>query len=303
MRHSQAHESAWASAHVFYQEDLDRLLVHVVAPLIDELRTAGLAEEFFYLRYWDGGPHLRLRILPGTGTDRSTVEWLVAERFRAYLAENPSPDRLSPARYARQARTLARLEGMTSYTEHCLSNNSVLFVPYRREHHRYGHGPAIQAVERHFVESSRIALRAVVMGASTTQRTAAAVAVVLLAWFVAPAPLVGSADRLQESPQVLRLAEQMRGLAARAGTLAPGGMLVDWARSLVVLRDSLLARAGTGDSTVAAVLDTCAHLICNRLGLSIAAEGAVRALGSNAMHALTTRDGGYLLSRTKRLRS
>src|SRR5262249_32933433 len=156
------------------------LLSDVVAPLVADLATAGMAEDYFFLRYWDGGPHLRLRVRPYMRADRADVERLVCARFEAYLRRSPSPQTLSAEQYVRTAGHLARMEGVASHTERPYPNNTVLPVPYHREHDRFGHGAAMDAVERHFVESSRIALRAVRLGASVEQRTAAVCAMLLL---------------------------------------------------------------------------------------------------------------------------
>ncbi len=55
----------WLGAHFFFDGDLysetcDRVVLEVVAPLIEEL--AGLSRRWFFLRYSEGGPHVRLRI-------------------------------------------------------------------------------------------------------------------------------------------------------------------------------------------------------------------------------------------------
>lgn len=289
MAEQAVHESAWVSAHAYYQDDLDRLLTRVVAPLADELAGDGLAHEFFFLRYWDGGPHLRLRVLPADDAVRAKVENLVRDRFGDYLIRYPAADRVSPPEYARLARSLAAWEGVPSYVESPYPNNSVRLIPYRREHDRYGDGAAIQAVEGHFAESSRIALRVVTMGATAEQRATAGTALILLTWFigdVGPGRVltttgVPEADVERLSGQVTGLARRMRALVAHAGTLSANGTLIDWARSITALRDVLTPLDLAGG--VATVLDVCAHLMCNRLGLSVAVEGAVRNLAARAL--------------------
>src|SRR4051812_9895077 len=84
------HESDWVSAHVFYHENLDALLTDAAGPLVAELAGRGLAGAAFFLRYWDGGPHLRFRALPTDPAHRAEVERVIAERFEKYLAENPA---------------------------------------------------------------------------------------------------------------------------------------------------------------------------------------------------------------------
>jgi hypothetical protein len=61
-----------------------------------------------------------------------------------------------------------------------------------------------------------------------------------------------------------------------------------WSQSVTALRARLI-EAGevpvetAGDAGALAVLDRCSHLVCNRLGLSLAQEAAVRTLGCRAI--------------------
>lgn len=175
-------ETDWVSAHLFYHGNLDLLLVELVAPLVDELAADGLCDEYFFLRYWDGGTHLRLRLLapPPSADD---VRSRVTERCRRFFRERPAPTTLDPGEYLQTAGELARREGVADYARRPYPNNSVAFIPYRREHGRYGQGASIQAVERHFVESSRIALSLVKVGLSPRQRDTTACSLLMLAWF------------------------------------------------------------------------------------------------------------------------
>lgn len=54
--------TSWTSWHVHQHQGQDRLLTEAVAPLIGIVRSEGLADLAFVLRYWDGGPHVRLRL-------------------------------------------------------------------------------------------------------------------------------------------------------------------------------------------------------------------------------------------------
>jgi lantibiotic biosynthesis dehydratase-like protein len=330
MRESASRESDWVSAHAFYYEDLDRLVVDVIAPLTEDMTEDGLAHRWFFLRYWDGGPHVRLRVLPAREEDRAEVEELIGDRFGTYFARNPAAGSVGQDEYARIARLLAHWEGVPSHSERLYPNNSVSFIPYRREHDRYGRGASMDAVEQHFVESSRIAMRTLTKGTSPDQRTSAAAAVILLTWFSCesdPASLtsrmtargrdladVAEVDRAtfptvteRTGDGLVDLARRMWALAARATAVSATGTLVDWARSMAALRDALTEQV-TGDALAApvrgwqgpggiaavdpnrqvlVVLDTCAHLMCNRLGIAPVTEGTIRRLAAEAVGALS----------------
>jgi thiopeptide-type bacteriocin biosynthesis protein len=277
--------AAWISVHAFYHGDLDRLLLDVVKPLTGD---------FFFLRYWDGGPHVRLRIRPAGGADPDDVSRLVLDRFLEFFRRHPSPDRLPPDLYASLAASLASWERVTSYSPRPCPNNSVALVAYRREYDRYGSGPAMDAVERHFVESSRIALP-VLATAPPRRRIVAAAAAILLAWHIGdehPAQGFGRAlpagTRAGAGPRegMLELVRRMRALATAAERSTAAGPLFDWYRSASALRDRLLT--GTDRPAAApAILDQCAHLFCNRLGVSVDVEQTLRRRAGQAVRSLT----------------
>jgi len=169
--------------HAFHHGDLDVLLLDGVRPLLDELRRRGLIDASFFLRYWDGGPHLRVR-LRATVDDAAPVRELALRRLRSYLAAHPAPQAADGALdgYAELAAGFARAEGMAEFLPRPLPNNTVHAIAYRPETGRYGHGPSLDAVERHFAESSRIALGLVAAGTTSGQRHTAALAALLLTW-------------------------------------------------------------------------------------------------------------------------
>ncbi|MEV0967813.1 thiopeptide-type bacteriocin biosynthesis protein [Microtetraspora glauca] len=347
-------ERDWISAHAFYQGDLDRLLVDLIDPLITELVAAGLVEQWFFLRYWDGGPHVRVRVLPAPGRARSDIEGLLTARFDTYVRVHPSSERVGQADYGRLARALAEWEGLSSYSPRLWPTDTLAFVPYRREHRRYGDGASMEAVERHFTESSAIAMSVLRREASPARRATAAFAMILLAWFACrpdPADVAdvaefavpafgraGGGSGLGEAGEtsaaetlgevgwrpdaafearrgpLLSLARDMARLARlarHAPELADGGSLASWSRSVRTLTDVLeaqiAARAfvppergweGSGEVTAeiprvraVAVTDICAHLVCNRLGVSPGEEAAVRGMAARAVVAFAGETG------------
>ncbi|MGI5282699.1 lantibiotic dehydratase C-terminal domain-containing protein [Nonomuraea polychroma] len=281
-------ETAWVSAHAFYHADLDQLIVHAVSPLVTELTAKQLMERYFFLRYWDGGLHLRLRVLPTNAAARQRVHELIGDRFREYFAVNPATGRQSPEEYARMARLLARREGVAAYEPLPFPTNTLRYIPYQREHARYGYGADVEAVERHFDDSSRIALDLLARGPSQDQRASAGLAMILITWFTGGRPQ-GGRPSAGVPDKVIDLARQMRLLATRAAELPGQWPLVGWARSVADLAGTLAAQRETqpveGPQT-GEVLDLCAHLVCNRLGISPALEGRLRQLAARAVAVL-----------------
>lgn len=59
----------WLSLHIFESGDLDSFLVDRLLPAVRAFREEGLIERWFFLRYWNGGPHIRCRLECTAGTD------------------------------------------------------------------------------------------------------------------------------------------------------------------------------------------------------------------------------------------
>ncbi|WP_327287163.1 lantibiotic dehydratase C-terminal domain-containing protein [Streptomyces sp. NBC_01198] len=262
---------SWVSLHAFHHGDLDVLLLDGVRPLVDDLRRAALIDGFFYLRYWDGGPHLRVRLRTARDAE---VTGIALGALRGYLRDHPAADRPQPG-YPAQSARLAAAEGVTDHLRTPEPNNTVRAVAYRPETGRYGEGVSLAAAERHFGESSRIALGLIAAGADRGQRQIAAFAALVLAWQGLPRPPVPPADPATEAGDDeayrgnVTLLHDVAAAAARiaAGTspLPDDGALTAWWRTV-----SSLPEPG--------VRDICAHLFCNRLGVGPREEHRLRRL-------------------------
>src|SRR5258705_6344647 len=75
----------WRALHIFLHrsaEEVDEFIVGCLAPAVARRRAEGEITTWFFIRYWVGGPHIRirLRIAPKAGADP-------LERIRAEAAE------------------------------------------------------------------------------------------------------------------------------------------------------------------------------------------------------------------------
>ena len=135
---------SWTSHYIYYSDDcysraIDRLLVKVVAPLVQRLFAANEIHRFFFVRYADaGGPHLRLRLdfaRDGrAGEVEERLRGAVDEFYAVEVATNRASTREQP---------------------------EIRAVDYVPELERYGGHHAIVAAEDLFYLSSRIALEIV----------------------------------------------------------------------------------------------------------------------------------------------
>lgn len=126
--------ATWLSAHLYWAGPLDELLRRCVAPVVAYAAHQRLATRFFFIRYAEGGPHIRLRLaLASAAAQEELVAYLLAQ---VADFQNNIPDELGPA-----------------------APVQVRFVPYEPETARYGGPAGLPVAEAFFEASSRAVLR------------------------------------------------------------------------------------------------------------------------------------------------
>ncbi|MFD0201088.1 MULTISPECIES: lantibiotic dehydratase C-terminal domain-containing protein [Saccharothrix] len=288
-------EPTWIAVHVFHRGDPDLLISQAMGPLCEDLVHAGQADDWFFLRYWDGGPHVRLRLRVTGHADR--VRAAVVETCAAHVTAHPSPaDGWTQHRYEVVARRRASAERMTRWQRRLRPVDTVECAEYRPEHHAYGTGAALRAVEWHFTDSSRIATT--LLTTPHDRRAAAALAMLTLAAAVCEPDLARASARF---PRASRLPEHYSAQARSLWSCAssdpePTDALGAWLRSIRALHTTLTGLPGFAptdvlspfaalgralcpdDPVVPCVVLRCTHLLCNRLGLPAATEARLVSL-------------------------
>ncbi|WP_328334787.1 MULTISPECIES: lantibiotic dehydratase C-terminal domain-containing protein [unclassified Streptomyces] len=294
--------TAWASWHVYQHQGQDRLLVESVSPLVRDVRAEGLADRGFVLRYWDGGPHVRLRLRATSDAALAELESRVPGELRRWCRDHPSERAMGAEEYALLR---ARIGDPASAAE-VVPDGSVVRAAYEPEHERYGRGAALAACEEHFDDSTRIALD--VLAAQPAPASRNSLAVLILAGFLAARGSragVGWARRVQAAgvPPAARLdLRRVSSLLER-----PPAALVRFTRSLDRLEAALLAASGDdyrppavgfggvpfetiGARDPIATLDICIHLFANRIGVTMPTELTLRASLAQGLLARTEAD-------------
>ncbi|MGW1008010.1 lantibiotic dehydratase C-terminal domain-containing protein [Streptomyces sp. NPDC002520] len=286
--------TTWTSWHVHQHQGQDRLLAEAVTPLIRAVRADGLADRAFVLRYWDGGPHVRLRLRAPSDTALAALESRVPTELRRWCREHPSERAMGHEEYALLR---ARIGDPASAAE-LVPDGSVVAATYVPEHQRYGHGAALAACEEHFDDSTRIALD--VLAANPAAAARDSLVVLILASFLAARGSrtgVGWARRVQAAglPAAARLdLSRVMSLLER-----PPSSAVHFTRSLEQLEAALrtsgddyrppavgfggVAFETTGARDPIATLDICIHLFANRIGVTMPTELTLRASLAQAL--------------------
>jgi hypothetical protein len=140
----------WLSTHLFYTDPIDTFLAKAVKNYTDAVINVGAANAFFFIRYQERGPHIRLRVLSDTQVSEEIVRPNIEEHFKNYFKMYPSK-RLDPS-----------FHPSAQASEIWLPNNTLQFITYEPEVERYGGEKGLQLAEHQFFISSKTVLEAIV---------------------------------------------------------------------------------------------------------------------------------------------
>lgn len=148
----------WLYVRIFCQtNENDDVLLRLVAPLEQALSRQGLIRSFFFIRYAEGGPHVRARFLGSRellfdgARERINRQIVAYFRERGFILEQP----LDPGPYGsddllwRPLNDEKTLRPIPSYE----------YARYEPEIERYGGPYGIHMSEDHFAQSSKIVLQ------------------------------------------------------------------------------------------------------------------------------------------------
>ncbi|ARQ71148.1 thiopeptide-type bacteriocin biosynthesis protein [Streptomyces marincola] len=289
----------WLSLHCFLRcapEETDALLHEDLAPHLDGLVARGDASAWFFIRYDEGGPHLRVRV-----------------RDPAQDAAAALPGVLS--RMA--ARWPAAADGGPRAADGTGRHGEVRAVPYEPETDRYGGPAGLPVAEEVFALSSRVAARAVASAPRGSARLAAAIDLAhatalacgmdrlaaarwlrghAAGWrWVEGVPLLAPRHVHARVNQVY--AAQREAFGGRAAALweslgAGGGpdVLRDWHDG--VRAADLALRAGPAAGARPRVWASQLHMLLNRLGVAPDEERAVCRLAARTLLDSAGEDAG-----------
>jgi thiopeptide-type bacteriocin biosynthesis protein len=172
---------AWQSLHIYYERRQEPLLTECIGPLVSSARGRGLVR-WFFLRYWKGGPHVRLRFQFEPAATPALGDALVA-RIVEYLRLNPSERRMTGDELERSQRVLAALEGEPADSIVVYPNNMVMPMPYLPEYEKYGGAVGVADAESLFDASSDVVMMLLHdAGGASTSRLGIALSMMLAAF-------------------------------------------------------------------------------------------------------------------------
>lgn len=170
----------WYGLHIHRYTGQDDFLVDAVSPALTPLYREGALDRAFFLRYWQGGHHIRLRLRLTAADPESRERKLeeVAGRLAAHLAEFPGGYGFDPDAFREAQTTMAALEA--EETDELRPPDSLHRVPYVPEYDKYGGAEGVAVAERFFDRSSAVALAALRgIGGSSAKRLGTAFSMML----------------------------------------------------------------------------------------------------------------------------
>ncbi|WP_084332149.1 thiopeptide-type bacteriocin biosynthesis protein [Runella limosa] len=129
----------WYSVHIFYYPPWEKLLCNCIFPTILCLKNNNLISKYFFIRYFELGPHIRLRIECKPSCFFNEVRDLLMNSIYDYILKNPSEQ--------------------TEQFKSTIPNNSIKLIEYEPELERYGGIYSIKYIETHFYNSSHLVLK------------------------------------------------------------------------------------------------------------------------------------------------
>lgn len=141
----------WVSAHLFYTNDWEQFLLQGIVPLMQELTASQAIGQWFFIRYFEAGPHIRLRCQLTEPASVAKVRAALESHFARYFQQHPSERTLLHAKAWNKSAGPAK---------QWHANNTLAFVPYQPEVERYGGPAGIGLAEAQFCASSRAIISA-----------------------------------------------------------------------------------------------------------------------------------------------
>jgi len=136
------HDKTWLAAYLYYAEPWEEFLIQAIRPFVQPVMEKNLAEQFFFIRYWERGPHLRLRFKGEKERLESEIKPRLESYFHNYFKKKQS-QRKDPEQL-----------GRLPENQQWFPNNSIRFIGYEPEIERYGGPTGILIAEEQFEASS-----------------------------------------------------------------------------------------------------------------------------------------------------
>jgi len=139
-----AQNAAWLSIYIYHTGDHESYLYNVIAPLIQKAKAKVILKQYFFIRYFEKGSHIRLRFKTYDVTELVKLKSLVWVYFKTKNAE------IDPFIYKKEV--------FLGLPINKIPINTIYFVEYEPEIKRYGGIYSVSIAEEQFQASSEVVL-------------------------------------------------------------------------------------------------------------------------------------------------
>jgi hypothetical protein len=145
----------WFAMHIHLSDGVlsTRFLVEWMYPRIKSLLTDRQATSWFFIRYWDGGPHLRVRLKGIADEQRKALLMQTSNAVRQWCSPTP-PSRETYYRAHNFDGAPVDIDKLAWREE-----GAVMQMPYEPEFQRYGGNQAMEVNEQLFALTSTLAIK------------------------------------------------------------------------------------------------------------------------------------------------
>ncbi|WP_141523432.1 MULTISPECIES: thiopeptide-type bacteriocin biosynthesis protein [unclassified Bacillus (in: firmicutes)] len=147
----------WMSAHIYHYGSLDNLISDGLKSFFKEIEKKDGMQKYFFIRYWIGGPHIRVRIY-GNDLFLKEAKDLLQHKVNLYAEKYDENIVFNKELYKTYSNRIKKIERYEGQVEKLYPADSIQYIPYEPEWSRYGGEYGVQIAEEWFYNSSKLIL-------------------------------------------------------------------------------------------------------------------------------------------------
>src|SRR6478736_10575603 len=82
-------DQPWVSVYLYRSNLLEKLITDAIHPFVARLKEDQLISQYFFIRYWENGSHVRLRLKLHKREKMQMVKDLILIHFQNYFTKYP----------------------------------------------------------------------------------------------------------------------------------------------------------------------------------------------------------------------
>jgi len=104
----------WISLYIYHNISFEKVLSEFISPFTEYLKDTKEIDRMFFIRYWEGGPHIRFRVLPEFDVDMEGLKNMIVNEALEYFSSLDDPNLVSKLHFEEYAPEVSRYGGKES---------------------------------------------------------------------------------------------------------------------------------------------------------------------------------------------